>query len=116
MQVFIIFPPSSDLKKSFRELRYIYGFCLFASAFVFHIYLIIQINTLATPLLRERQRIKECLHVFTSYWGKKYSATMDPGNMTHFCQFSFSQWVKFNQYFVSEGLVVPQRKITGVKI
>lgn len=47
---------------------------------------------------------------------QKYSAALYPGNVTHFCQFSFSQWVKFNQYFVSEGLVAPQRKITGVKI
>ena len=48
--------------------------------------------------------------------GEKPSAAQHPGSVTHFCQFSFSQWVKFNQYFVSEGLVIPQRKITGMKI
>ena len=48
--------------------------------------------------------------------GGKPSAAQHPGSVTHFSQFSFPQWVKFNQYFVSEGLVIPQRKITGVKI
>lgn len=101
-------------QEKFQELRQTWVWFIFA--FVFSHLFNYTDDDFIQPFTRRKAKDQGTSSSLYQLLVKKHSAALYPGNVTHFCQFSFSQWVKFNQYFVSEGLVAPQRKITGVKI